>query len=142
MDSSSLLAVQQIVAAVMAQLQPVLDGFNCTLESLSREVEGLSVDLKNLRHEQDSMSKTMHAHEEKCKQDLGDTFDQMQIWTELDSKQNEIQQTIHLQQEHLLHNMTSLKDKIDHNLNVSHEEIQVTHYYPLLNSIQEIVKEY
>lgn len=123
----------------MTQLQPVLDGFNRTLESLSREVEGLSIDLKSLKHEQEIMSKTRHAHEEKCEKDLKDSFEQMQqIWTDLDSQQKEIEQTVHLQQEHLLHNMTSLKDKIDQYINVSHEEIQVTHYYRLLNSLQII----
>ncbi|MCI4384478.1 hypothetical protein PGIGA_G00039150 [Pangasianodon gigas] len=127
MDSSSLLAFHQIFAAVMTQLQPVLDGFNRTLENLSRKVEGLSIDLKNLRHEQDSMSKTRHVHEEKCEKGLEDSFEQMQqIWTELDSQQKEIEQTVHLQQEHLLHNMTSLKNKIDHYINMSHEEIQVS----------------
>lgn len=130
MDSSSLLAVHQIVAAVMTQLQPVLDGFNHTLDTLSREVEGLSIDLKNLRHEQDSMSKTRHAHEEKCEKALEANFKQIQkIWTELDSQQKQIEQTAHLQQEHLLHNMTGLKDKFDHYINRSHEEIQVIHCY-------------
>lgn len=118
----------------MTQLQPVLDGFNRTLENLSREVEGLSIDLKNLRHEQESMSKTRHAHEENREKDLEDNFEQMQqIWSELDSQRKEIEQTIHLKQEHLLHNMTNLKNKIDHKINMSHEEIQVT----LLPSIKQ-----
>lgn len=112
----------------MSQLQPVLDGFNRTLENLSREVEGLSIDLRNLRHEQNSMSETRHAHEEKCEKTLEDNFEQMQqIWTELGSQQKEIKQTVHLQQEHLLHNMTNLKETIDHFINISHEEIQVTY---------------
>lgn len=113
----------------MTQLQPVLDGFNRTLENLSREVESLSIDLKSLKDEQEIMSKTQHAHEKKREKDI-DSLEQMQqIWTELDSQQKEIEQMIHLQQEHLLLNMTILKDKIDQYINASHEEIQVTHYY-------------
>lgn len=126
MDSKSLLAFYQIVEAVMTQLQPVLNGFNDTLENLSREVEGLSIDLKNLRHEQESMSKTWQAHEEKCEKDL----------KKLNSQQKKTEQTVHLQQEHLLHNMTSIKDTIDHYINASHEDIQVTHHCPLLSSLQ------
>lgn len=120
----------------MAQLQPVLDGFNSTLENLSREMEGLSVDLTNLRHEQESMSKTRHAHEAKCEKHLDESFEQMQqIWTELDSQQKEIEQKLHLQQERHLHNMTGLKDKIENYIDTSHVEIQVTLYYPILNSL-------
>lgn len=111
----------------------MLEGFNRTLENLSREVEGLSTDLKNLRHEQEKISKTRHASEAKCEESL----EQMhQIWTEMDTQQKEIEQTVQLQEERLLYNMTSLKGKIDHYIDVSHEEIQVTHYYPLLHSLQ------
>ncbi|XP_047673396.1 multimerin-2 isoform X2 [Tachysurus fulvidraco] len=142
MDSSNLLAFQQIFAAVMAQLQPVLDGFNSTLENLSREMEGLSIDLTNLRHEQESMSKTRHAHAAKCEKHLEDSFEQMQqIWTELDSQQKEIEQKLHLQQERHLHNMTGLKDKIENYIDTSHEEIQVN-LQSLNKSMEEIRLDY
>ncbi|KAF7705516.1 hypothetical protein HF521_020802 [Silurus meridionalis] len=137
MDSSSM-AIHQIFAAVMTQLQPVLNGFNHTLENLSRKVEDFSVELNNLKNEQESMSKTRHAHEEKYKKDLEDNLEQIhQIWTELDSQQKEIEQTVHLQQERLLHNMTSLQDRIYHCMNVSHEEIQVS-LESLNKSMEEI----
>ncbi|KAK3560051.1 hypothetical protein QTP86_033777 [Hemibagrus guttatus] len=142
MDSSNLLAFHEIFAAVMAQLQPMLDGFNRTLENLSSEVEGLSIDLKNLRHEQENISKTRHAHEAKCEKHLEESLEQMQqIWTEMDSQQKEIEQTVQLQEQRLLYNMTSLKDKIDHYIDVSHEEIQVT-LQSLNKSMEEIRLDY
>lgn len=117
----------------MTKLQPVLDGFNHTLENLSREVEGLSLELKSLRHEQESISKARHAHDEKFEKYKEDSSEQMQkIWKELHSQQKEIKQTVQLQQDHLLHNMTNLKNKTDHYVNMSHEEMQVTHHYLLL----------
>ncbi|KAI5623445.1 multimerin-2 [Silurus asotus] len=137
MDSSSM-AIHQIFAAIMTQLQPVLNGFNHTLENLSRKVEDFSVELNNLKNDQESMSKTRHPHEEKYKKDLEDNLEQIhQIWTELDSQQKEIKQTVHLQQERLLHNMTSLQDRIYHYMNVSHEEIQVS-LESLNKSMEEI----
>ncbi|KAK2866592.1 hypothetical protein Q7C36_002648 [Tachysurus vachellii] len=142
MDSSNLLAFQQIFAAVMAQLQPVLDGFNSTLENLSREMEDLSIDLTKLRHEQENMSKTRHAHEAKCEKHLEESFEQMQqIWTELDSRQKEIEQKLHMQQEHHLHNMTGLKDKMENYIDTSHEEIQVN-LQSLNKSMEEIRLDY
>ncbi|TSK14878.1 Multimerin-2 [Bagarius yarrelli] len=138
MDSSSLLAFHQILSAVMIQLQPMLDGFNHTLEHLSRKVEGLSVDVRNLRHEKESMSKARHANEAKCEKKLEDSFEQMQqIWTDLDAQQKDIEQKIHLQQERLLHNMTSLKDKIDHYIDTSRKEVQVS-LQSLNKSMEEI----
>ncbi|KAG7324916.1 hypothetical protein KOW79_011232 [Hemibagrus wyckioides] len=142
MDSSNLLAFHQIFAAVMAQLQPMLDGFNRTLENLSREVEGLSTDLKNLRHEQGKISKTRHAHEAKCEKHLEESLEQMQqIWTKMDTQQKGIEQTVQSQEERLLYNMTSLKGKIDHYIDMSHEEIQVT-LQSLNKSMEEIRLDY
>ncbi|XP_053366953.1 multimerin-2 [Clarias gariepinus] len=137
-DSSSLLAFQQIFATVMTKLQPVLDGFNHTLENLSREVEGLSLELKSLRHEQESISKARHAHDKEFEKYKEDSSEQMQkIWKELDSQQKEIKQTVQLQQDHLLHNMTNLKNKTDHYVNMSHEEMQVS-LQSMNKSVEEI----
>ncbi|KAF5907428.1 multimerin-2-like isoform X2 [Clarias magur] len=137
-DSSSLLAFHQIFATVMTQLQPVLDGFNHTLENLSRDVEGLSIELKSLRQEQESISKARQAHEEKFEKYIEGSTEQMQkIWKELDSQQKEIKQTIQLQQDHLLHNMTDLKNKTDHYVNMNHEEMQVS-LQSMNKSVEEI----
>ncbi|KAJ8014440.1 hypothetical protein DPEC_G00040240 [Dallia pectoralis] len=51
-EPQSPLPVPHIMALLMSQLQPVLDGFNRTLERLSREVGNLSQDVAQLRRSQ------------------------------------------------------------------------------------------
>uniref|UniRef100_A0A3B4BYB0 Multimerin 2b n=1 Tax=Pygocentrus nattereri TaxID=42514 RepID=A0A3B4BYB0_PYGNA len=131
MDSATLLMAHQIFAALMTQIQPVLDDFNRTLKHLSSEVEDLSMDLQMLRHGQEGhMSNSKQTYTGTIEEKLEDSFMQIrQIQAQLDSQQNQMEQTVQSQQKLLQYNLTSIKEEIGHHINKSHEDIQVTHKY-------------
>ncbi|XP_072524108.1 multimerin-2 [Salminus brasiliensis] len=139
MDSATLLTVHQVYSAVMTHLQPVLDGFNHTLEQLSSNVKGLSMDLQKLKHEQDgrtSSSRPTHTGtiEEKLE---ANSIQIQQIQSQLNLQQRQAEQTIQFQQEQLQHDLSILKDKIDLHINRSHEDVQAS-LQSLSQSVEEI----
>ncbi|KAL7856756.1 hypothetical protein SRHO_G00156550 [Serrasalmus rhombeus] len=139
MDSATLLMAHQIFAALMTQIQPVLDDFNRTLKHLSSEVEDLSMDLQMLRHGQEGhMSNSKQPHTGTIEEKLEDSFIQIrQIQAQLDSQQNQMEQTVQSQQKLLQYNLTSIKEEIGHHINKSHEDIQVS-LQSLSQSVEEI----
>ncbi|XP_066518852.1 multimerin-2 [Hoplias malabaricus] len=139
MDSATLLTFHQMFAAMMMQLQPVLDGFNRSLEHLSNEVEGLSMDLQKLRKGQEAnMPKSRRNPMGTVEEKLDDSFVQIrQIQAQLDLQQKQMEDTVQAQQELLQNNLTILKEEIDHYINKSHEEIQVN-LQSLSQSVEEV----
>ncbi|XP_062859995.1 multimerin-2 [Trichomycterus rosablanca] len=137
-DSTGPLTGHQILEAMMIKLQPVLDVFNQTLKHISTKVEELSTDLQELRLEQENMFKSREVPSEKAEKELEDSFVQIeQIWAQLDSQQKQIEETAQLQQKLHQHELTSLKEELDHHFNQSHDEIQVS-LQLLSESIEEI----
>ncbi|XP_063047143.1 multimerin-2a [Engraulis encrasicolus] len=60
----------QVAAIILAQLQPLLDGFNSTLQRLSLEVSGLSRDVAELKRKHEDEAPA--AEEEEAEEERGD----------------------------------------------------------------------
>ncbi|KAK1794127.1 hypothetical protein P4O66_011027 [Electrophorus voltai] len=134
MDSASLLMVHQGFAAMMTHLQPVLDTFNHSLARLSSEVEAISTDLQKLKQNQENNVSHSGTIEEK----LADSFEQIrQMQAQLNLQEKHMEQTMQSQQDLLQHNLTNLKNDIDHHINQNYEDIQGNLQY-LTASVEEI----
>lgn len=128
----------------MAQLQPVLDGFNHTLERLSLEVGGLSRDVADLKLQQKETERgrggESNSHHETLSHSTRETQDGQEYLTSryefLESKLEESFQQIvelqrqldeRLQSQHAMlhHNLTSFKADIDAKLKRQQRNLQV-----------------
>uniref|UniRef100_W5K444 Multimerin-2-like n=1 Tax=Astyanax mexicanus TaxID=7994 RepID=W5K444_ASTMX len=139
MDSVTLLTVHKVFAAVMTHLQPVLDGFNHTLQHLSSEVKDLSMDLQKLKHEKkEHLFNNRQTHTGTIEEKLEDNSLQIrQIQSQLHLQQKQVEETIEFQQQQLQQNLMSLEDNIDLRMNRSHEGLQVS-LQSLCQSVEEI----
>lgn len=128
----------------MAQLQPVLDGFNHTLERLSLEVGGLSRDVADLKLQQKETERGRggepNSHHETLSHSTRETQDGQEYLTSryefVESKLEESFQQIvelqrqldeRLQSQHAMlhHNLTSFKADIDAKLKRQQRNLEV-----------------
>ncbi|XP_028845150.1 multimerin-2a [Denticeps clupeoides] len=125
--------LQHVTAVLMSQVQPVLDGFNRTLERLAVEVQGLSQDVKQLqlRQELEDHDSLRHGGEEETEQayldgKIKETVQQIDIMKRLmTSQHNQLEEKLHSQHAMLHHNLTNFKTDIDFKLDRNQKTLQI-----------------
>lgn len=132
-DSQSPLPLLNMMALLMSQLQPMLDGFNHTLEHLTQEVEGLSRDVALLRNSQWEVEEEAlrgagagegpEALEAKLEQSFQDT---KEVRRELERQRAEMADRLHSQHAMLHYNITNFKTDIDGKIKRNHKMLQVS----------------
>ncbi|CDQ61151.1 unnamed protein product [Oncorhynchus mykiss] len=121
-----------MMALLMSQLQPMLDGFNRTLEHLTQEVEGLSRDVALLQNSQWEVEEAAlrgagagegpEALEVKLEQSFQDT---KEVRRELERQRAEMADRLHSQHAMLHYNITNFKTDIDGKIKRNHKMLQV-----------------
>ncbi|KAG7462595.1 hypothetical protein MATL_G00186520 [Megalops atlanticus] len=121
-DAAELLPLGHVMEALMARLQPVLDGFNRSLERLSQEVGGLSRDLAQLKEDSEARGAGGDDFEAK----LEDSFHQIdQVRELLGTQRGELEERLHSQQVALQYNLTNFKTSTDVKIKHSQKTVQV-----------------
>ncbi|XP_070697428.1 multimerin-2a isoform X2 [Pempheris klunzingeri] len=135
-EAPAALPVPHMMALVMSQLQPVLEGFNCSLERLSRQVGDLARDVAQLKSSQlgaepqagppddlvldEAAQERLDARLDKVFQHIGEVRRQM------DSQQAVMENRLHSQHAMLHYNLTTFKTDIDMKLRRHHKMLQVS----------------
>uniref|UniRef100_A0A674BG89 Multimerin 2a n=1 Tax=Salmo trutta TaxID=8032 RepID=A0A674BG89_SALTR len=131
-DSLSPLPLPHMMALLMSQLQPMLDGFNRTLERLTLEVRGLSQDVAQLRSSQWEVKEEAlrgagaredpEAFEAKLEQSFQDI---KEVRRELERQRAEMADRLHSQHALLHYNITNFKTDIDAKIKHNDKMLQV-----------------
>ncbi|KAK6328783.1 hypothetical protein J4Q44_G00007610 [Coregonus suidteri] len=131
-DSLSPLPLPHMMALLMSQLQPMLDGFNRTLERLTLEVGGLSRDVSQLRSSQWDVKEEAlrgagagegpEAFEAKLEQSFQDI---KEVRRELERQRAEMADRLHSQHDMLYYNITNFKTDIDAKIKHNDKMLQV-----------------
>ncbi|KAG9344519.1 hypothetical protein JZ751_011189 [Albula glossodonta] len=127
-DTSHLLPIPNIMEFLMAQLRPILDGFNQTLERLSQEVGILSEDLARLKqgNEGRGSAEVITVEERDFEAKLEESFDQIdQVKKELEQQRMDLEERLHSQQAMLHYNLTNFKTDTDMKIKRSQKMIQI-----------------
>ncbi|XP_035857790.1 multimerin-2 isoform X3 [Sander lucioperca] len=135
-DVPAALPVPHMMALVMSQLQPVLQGFNRSLEHLSRQVGELARDvaeLKSSRLEAEPQSShpvlpdLAEAADERLDARLEEAFEHVrEVQRELESQRRDMEIRLHSQHAMLHYNLTSFKTDIDMKLKRHQKMLQVS----------------
>ncbi|XP_078144777.1 multimerin-2a [Centroberyx gerrardi] len=136
-DRPSALPLPHMMALVMSQLQPVLEGFNRSLEHLSRQVGELSRDVAQLRSNQPGAEpgaepapkgdalRGLELREEGA--ELDETFKHIEeVRRQLESHRADMEDRLHSQHAMLHYNLTSFKTDIDMKLKRNQKMLQVS----------------
>ncbi|XP_064174043.1 multimerin-2a isoform X2 [Anguilla rostrata] len=143
-DAPQLPSLPLLMDALMAQLGPVLDGFNRTLERLSHEVGGLSQDLARLKREREGRGGASggpgpgagEGGDFEAK--LEESFFQLdQVREELRQQRVALEDRMHSQQAMLHYNLTNFKTDTDVKIKRSQKMIQVN-LHSLNTSLTEV----
>lgn len=110
-----------MMALVMSQLRPVLEGFNRSLEHLSRQVADLTHEVAQLRGSQLEAGPLdgpeldeAAAEEERLDDKLDEVFKQVgEVRRQVESQQADVERRLHYQHAMLQYNLTSLKADVD-----------------------------
>ncbi|XP_042179289.1 multimerin-2 isoform X4 [Oncorhynchus tshawytscha] len=131
-DSLSPLPLPHMMALLMSQLQPMLDGFNRTLERLTSEVGGLSQDVAQLRSAQWEVEEEAlrgagggegpEAFDAKLEQSFQDI---KEVRKELERQRAEMADRLHSQHAMLHYNITNFKTDIDAKIKHNDKMLQV-----------------
>uniref|UniRef100_A0A8C7L9M4 Multimerin 2a n=1 Tax=Oncorhynchus kisutch TaxID=8019 RepID=A0A8C7L9M4_ONCKI len=131
-DSLSPLPLPHMMALLMSQLQPVLDGFNRTLERLTSEVRGLSQDVAQLRSAQWEVKEAAlrgagggegpEAFDAKLEQSFQDI---KEVRKELVRQRAEMADRLHSQHAMLHYNITNFKTDINAKIKHNDKMLQV-----------------
>ncbi|XP_016892899.2 multimerin-2a isoform X3 [Cynoglossus semilaevis] len=133
--AADVLLVPHIMDLVKSQLQPVLQGFNSSLERLSRQVEDLSRDVAQLNSSQKlqafsgtaEMTESDDAVEERLDTKLDEVYDQIQeVREQMRSQITNMENRLHSQHAMLHYNLTSFKIDMDMKLKHQHKVLQVS----------------
>ncbi|XP_054456612.1 multimerin-2a isoform X2 [Anoplopoma fimbria] len=129
------LNVTQMMALVMSQLQPVMEGFNRSLEHLSRQVGDLVRDVAELKGSQlepelqsDSLVRPEldKAVEERLDAKLEDAFQHIrEVRRQMESQRTDMEYRLHSQHAMMHYNLTSFKMDIDMKLKRHQKLLQV-----------------
>ncbi|XP_072534447.1 multimerin-2a isoform X2 [Salminus brasiliensis] len=132
---------------IMSRLQPVLDGFNSTLERLTQEVKKIQNDMADLqlRSQMERESEVegggggeeLQQHEDK----LTDTFQQLEeLRMHLSLQRDEMEERLHAQQTMLHYNLSSFKADLDVKFKHNQKMLQ-TNLQSLNSSLSEVKQE-
>ncbi|XP_068575548.1 multimerin-2a [Cebidichthys violaceus] len=135
-DSPAALPVPHMMALVMSQLQPVLEGFNRSLEHLSRQVGDLARDVAQLKSSQlevemqsgpPASPELDDAAEERLDAKLEEAFRHVrEVRRQMDSQRTDLENRLHSQHAMLHYNLTSFKTDIDMRLKRHQKMLQVS----------------
>uniref|UniRef100_UPI0037E820CC multimerin-2a n=1 Tax=Semicossyphus pulcher TaxID=241346 RepID=UPI0037E820CC len=139
-EASAALPVPHMMALVMSQLRPVLEGFNHSLEHLSRQVGDLARDVAQLKSNQmmaeleadlqaepADVPEPDEAVEERLNTRLDEVFEQVrEVRRQMESQQTDMENRLHSQHAMLHYNLTSFKTDIDMKLKRHQKMLQVS----------------
>lgn len=133
------LPVPHMMALVMSQLQPVLEGFNRSLEHLSRQVGDLARDVAQLKSSQlgaeaelqagpaDGPDELDEATEERLDTKLHEVSEQVrEVRRQMENQRADMEYRLHSQHAMLHYNLTSFKTDIDMKLKRHNKMLQVS----------------
>ncbi|KAM3862868.1 multimerin-2a [Diretmus argenteus] len=135
-DTPSALPLPHMMALLMSQLQPVLEGFNQTLEHLSQQVGDLALDVAQLRSSQ--LGKDLEGDtpaglvledevEDRFKYRLDETFEHIEeVRRQMEIHRDNMEEQLHSQHAMLHYNLTSFKTEIDMKLKRNQKMLQVS----------------
>ena len=113
------LPVPDMMDLVMSQLRPLLEGFNRSLEHLSRQVGDLARDVAHLKMSQLEAEQD-EAAEERLDARLDEVFQHIrEVRRQMESQRTETASRLHL-------NLTTLKTDVDMKLKHQQEMLQVS----------------
>ncbi|XP_066534276.1 multimerin-2a [Hoplias malabaricus] len=138
-----LLHLDYLKDLMMSHLQPVLDGFNRTLERLSDDVRGLQRDMEMLRQEKYMELEGGGGGEEfqQNEHELTGTVQQLEmLQIQLGEMRNEMDERLHMQQTTLVYNLTSIKTDLDVKIKRNQKMLQTNLHY-LNSSLSEVRQE-
>lgn len=119
----------------MVQLQPLLDGFNRSLEHLSQQVAELTRNLEHLKSQQQTLelqAAPLDGAEQvdQDKEDLQDRLDHLleqvvEVRWQMENQKTQVENRLHSQHMMLHHNLTSVKMDVDLKLKRHQKMLQV-----------------
>lgn len=131
------LPVPHMMALVMSQLQPLLEGFNHSLEQLRGQVGNLARDVAQLKsgrlgaeplEEAELQEAAEEEEEERLDAKLDQVFQQVrEVQREVERHRTQVENRLHSQHAMLHYNLTSLKTDIDMKLKRHQKMLQVQH---------------
>lgn len=134
-EDTAALPVPHIMALVLSQLQPVLRGFNRSLEQLSQQVGDLARDVAELKASQREPelqpgpvdgSELHEAAEERLDAKLNEVFQQIgNVREQMESQRRDVENRLHSQHAMLHYNFTSFKTDVDLKLKRNQKTMQV-----------------
>ncbi|KAM4607663.1 multimerin-2a [Polymixia lowei] len=135
-DPPSALPLPHMVALLMSQIHPVLEGFNRTLEHLSQQVGDLTHDVAQLRSSQLGVNLEGEAlgslglgegEEERFDAKLDETFQHIEeVRRMLENHRAEMENRLHSQHAMLHYNLTSFKTDVDLKLKRNQKMLQAS----------------
>uniref|UniRef100_A0A3P8SMQ3 Multimerin 2a n=1 Tax=Amphiprion percula TaxID=161767 RepID=A0A3P8SMQ3_AMPPE len=129
-DVPAALPVPHMMALVMSQLQPVLEGFNRSLEHLSRQVGDLARDMAQLKSSQleaELQAGPPEGVEEPLEDKLDEAFHHIrELRRQVESQRSDMENRLHSQHAMLHYNLTSFKTDIDMKLKRHQKMLQVS----------------
>lgn len=118
--------VHNILQLVMVQLQPVLDGFNRSLERLGQQVAELARNMERMRSEQKKVELQADQDKEELQARVEHLLDQVvEARWQITDQRTQVENRLHSQQVMLNHNLTSFKTDVDLKLKRHHKMLQV-----------------
>ncbi|XP_040905192.1 multimerin-2a [Toxotes jaculatrix] len=135
-ESPAVISVPQVVALVMSHLQPVLEGFNRSLEHLSWQVGDLAHDVAQLKSSRWGAERQTappegpeldEAAEERLEAKLDEVFQNIrEVQRQVESQRTDMEDGLHSQHAMLHYNLTSFKTDIDMKLKRHQKTLQVS----------------
>lgn len=114
----------------MVQLQPLLDGFNRSLEHLSQQVAELARNMEQMKSQQQPVEQDQEGQEDQDQEDLQDRLEHLleqvvEVRWQMENQKTQVETRLHSQYVMLHHNLTSFKTDVDLKLKRHHKMLQV-----------------
>ncbi|XP_068597782.1 multimerin-2a [Brachionichthys hirsutus] len=131
LEAPAALPLPHMMALLLSQLQPVLEGFNRSLEHLTRQVGSLSHDVSHLKglqqaeppHASEPGAEAARRLEVKLNEALGDIREVRRL---MDTQRTDMEARLHSQHAMLHHNLTSATADVDVKLKRHQKLLQVS----------------
>eukprot|EP00064_Thunnus_orientalis_P022138 superscaffoldBa00007209_g22323 len=133
--ATTVLSAPDMMALVFSQLDPILKGFNHSLEHLSRQVGDLARDVAQLKSSQQGAELRTEppgvlerdvAVEERLDAKLDEVFEDIrEVWRQMEGQRTDMENRLHSQHAMLHYNLTSFKADVDMKLKRHQKMLQV-----------------
>ncbi|XP_067467020.1 multimerin-2a isoform X3 [Thunnus thynnus] len=133
--ATTVLSAPDMMALVFSQLDPILKGFNRSLEHLSRQVGDLARDVAQLKISQQGAELRTEppgvlerdvAVEERLDAKLDEVFEDIrEVWRQMEGQRTDMENRLHSQHAMLHYNLTSFKADVDMKLKRHQKMLQV-----------------